>query len=212
VTKHSERPVQSSASDVRDERRRLIEEAVQNDLPELLKDIGFYVWDFGIASDKGEVAARAKEVLHETYIKALEIADRYDTTRPAALWLRGIAVKLILHRLRSQRLERQHLTLVADTDAVHRATDGEKARELSETDMFDLLSPMTADTAHAQAQRIEEILALVGGDDAEIIRLHHIEGLDGKELAAKFGTSEGAVYQRLCRARNRLRRELKDKN
>ena len=204
MTRRSERDAQSAESDARDERRRLLVESIVNEQQELLNVIGFFVWQFGVA-ERESVPVRAREVLNDTVVIALEKVDRYDPTQPAYPWLRGIALNKIRELRDSQRSKQGYLTLVGDTDIAHHAAGDEKANEFSETDMFDRLRRSSTDTASAQL--VEEILSLGGEDDREIIRLHYIEGLDGKELAAKFGTSEGAVYQRLCRARIRMRRK-----
>jgi RNA polymerase sigma factor (sigma-70 family) len=181
-----------------------LEETIVNEQQELLEDISFFVWRFGVA-ERESVAVRAREVLHDAVVTALEKVDRYDPTRRAYLWLRGIAIKKVLELRDSQRSRQGCLTLVGDTSITRHIVGHGNATELSETDMFDLL--YRPDTDPASAQAVDEILSLAGEDDREIIRLHYIEGLDGKELAAKFSTSEGAIYQRLCRARIRMRRE-----
>ncbi|MCA1633121.1 MAG: sigma-70 family RNA polymerase sigma factor [Acidobacteria bacterium] len=184
---------------------------IEREQRELLNDIAFYLWDFGVATDREGVAATAREVLQETVATSLRILDKYDPSRPAGGWLRGIAVKVILHLLRTQSRERRRLTLVGDSEPIRRAVGGHKARELSEAEMFDLLSPPVG-TLSARTPSGEELLALVGEDDREILWLRHFEGLDGKELAARLGTSEGAVYQRLSRARKHLRQALQGDN
>lgn len=211
MTRQSGRTAHSDESDVRDERRRLLGEVIEREQRELLNDIAFYLIDFGVTTDREGIKATAREVLQRTVTTALRILDNYDPNRPAGGWLRGIAVKEILHLLRDERRERRRFVLVGDSEPVQRAVGGQKGKELSEAEMFDLLST-PVDTPSARPPSGEELLALVGEDDREILRLRHFEGLDGKELAARLGTSEGAVYQRLSRARKHLRQALEGGN
>jgi RNA polymerase sigma factor (sigma-70 family) len=200
VTTPRDRAVPADASGLSDERRRLLGETIEREQPELLKDIAFYLLRFGVSTDREGVAATARDVLQDTIATAFSILDKYDPDRPAGAWLRGIAVKEIFRRRREEGRERGRLTLVGDVG-------NHKSQELSEAEMFDLLSPPD-DTLSAHTRGGDELLALAGEDDRELLRLRHFEGLDAKELAARLGTSEGAVYQRLSRAHNRLRRAL----
>jgi RNA polymerase sigma-70 factor (ECF subfamily) len=204
VTTSRDRAVPADASGLSDERRRLLEETIEREQPELLKDIAFYLFRFGVSTDREGVDATAEDVLQDTSVTAFSILDKYDPDRPAGAWLRGIAVKEILRRRREEGRERGRLTLVGDIGK-------HKLQELSEAEMFDLLSPPD-ETNSAGTRSGDELLSLVGEDDRELLRLRHFEGLDGKELAAKLGTSEGAVYQRLSRARKHLRQALEADN
>lgn len=208
MSKQSGRAAQADASGVRDERRRLLGEVIERERRELLNDIAFYLFDFGVDTHREGVAATAREVFQEMVATAFGKVDKYDPNRPAGGWLRGIAINKI-HELR--RLQRRELTLVGDSEPVRRAVSGNKAKALSEAEMFDLLSP-PAGRLPAPTPSREELLALVGEADREVLHLRHFEGLDGKELAARLGLSEGAAYQRLSRARNRLRQALQGDN
>lgn len=206
MSRHNEQTAQIPAGGAQGERRRLLEETIEREQRELLSDIGFYIWHFGVATDREGVAALAREVLQDTVVEALRISDKYDPSRSARLWLRNVAIYVVMRKIREQGRERHRLTLVADSEPIRRAAGDRKAREMSETELFDMLAPATEGTASSQSPGAEELLALVEGDDREILRLHYLEGLDGEELAAKFGVSKEVVYQRLSRARIKVRR------
>lgn len=209
MAKDSRRP-QLDANDLRDTGRRLLAEFIEIEQQALINDIGLYLFKFRVSTPDGMKAA-AQEVLQKTVATALRILDRYDINRPIGAWLRGIAVKEIQHLLREQRRERSRLVLVGDSEPVRRSISNKKIKELSEAEMFDLLSP-PAERRTSQTRTVDELLALVGEADREILRLRHVEGLTGIELAARLGTSEGATYQRLSRARRQLRQALKNEN
>lgn len=200
MSRHNEPAAHSPASDIQDERLRLLGEAVEREQQELLNDIAFQLRRFGLTDGAG-LEALAKEVLQETVVQASKIAERYDPAGEALLWLSAIATKVILRRRSKKRREQSRFSLVGDTQPVRRA--GIEAQ--SEEKMFELLSRLRRRVTPSQALSAEEILSLVEGDDREILRLYYVEGLDGEELAARFVTSIGAVHQRLCRARIKLR-------
>jgi RNA polymerase sigma factor (sigma-70 family) len=208
VSRHNEQAVKSSASDTQDERLRLLGEVIEREQQELLNDIAFQLRRFRLTDGAG-LEALAKEVLQETVVQASKIADRYDPAGEALLWLRAIATKVILRRRSKRRLEQSRFSLIGDTQPVRRAG----AENLSEEKMLELLSRTRGRHTPSQTSSAEEILSHVAGDDQKILRLYYVEGLDGEELAAQFGTSVGAVHQRLCRARIKLRQAyLKGEN
>ena len=204
MSRHNERKEHTPAGDAHDERRRLFHEAIERYYQELLRGIGFYLWRFGTIADREGITERAKEVLQETVATALGILDRYDPSRSAKLWLLNVAVIVIKRRTRQQRREHRRLILVADSEDARRTAGNRSIEEMSEAELFDALH-RPVESPSSQLPNAEEILALVEGDDQEILRLHYLEGLNGEELAAKFGVSKGVVYQRLSRARIKVR-------
>lgn len=208
MSRNDEQAVQSPASGTQDERLRLLGEAIEREQEELLNDIAFQLRRFRFTDGAG-LEALAKEVWQETVVQASKIANRYDPAGEALLWLRAIATKVILRQRSKKRHEQSRLSLVGDTQPVRRAG----AEHLSEEKMFELLTRTRGRAAPSQSSSPEEILSLVEGDDRKVLQLYYVEGLDGAELAARFGTSVGAVHQRLCRARIKLRQAyLKGEN
>lgn len=208
MSRHDERAAHSPASDIQAERLRLLGEVIEREQQVLLNGIAFQLRHFQL-TDRAGLESLAKEVLQETVVQASKIAERYDPAGDALLWLRAIATKVILRRRSKKRREQSRLSLVGDTQPVRRA--GIEAQ--SEEKMFELLSSLRGRATPSQALSAEEILTLVEGDDRKILRLYYVEGWDSEELAAEFGTSVGAVHQRLCRARIKLRKAyLKGEN
>ena len=208
MSRHNEQAAHSPTSDTQDERLRLLGEAIEREQQELLNDIAFQLRRFRLTDGAG-LEALAKEILQETVVQASKIAKRYDPASEALLWLRAIATKVILRRRSKKRREQSRFSLVGDTQSVRRAG----AENLSEEKMFELLLSSRGRAIPSQASSAEEILSLVEGDDRKVLQLYYVEGLDGEELAAKFGTSVGTVHQRLCRARIKLRQAyLKGEN
>ncbi len=202
---HSERAAQATAGDAQAEGRRLLEEALVRGQRELLGGIAVQVRRFGLATKRETIAERASEVFQETVVAALDGADGYDPSRSAMLWLLGVAMIVIKRKIR-ERGRDSRISLVADSKQVRQTAGDEKAKRMSEAELFDMLSRPPKGQSPKQSTTAEELLSLVEGDDREILRLHYLEGLDGEQLAAKYGVSKEAAYQRLSRARIRLRR------
>lgn len=205
MSRQNERTAKAPAGGALDERRRILEEAVERGHQELLGRIGFYLWRFGGAAGREGIIERAREVLQDTFVTALGILDRYDPTGSAILWLLNVSVIVVKRKAREQGRERRRLTLVADSEQARRAIGDGRVADISETELFDALLRPHAGAPSSQSPTAEELLSLVEGDDRELLRLYYLEGLNGEELAAKFGVSNGAVHQRLSRARNKVR-------
>jgi len=58
-------------------------------------------------------------------------------------------------------------------------------------------------------RELDEMLAELSAQDRAAIVLVHVEGLTVKEAAETLGTTEGAMEQRLLRARATLRKKEK---
>jgi RNA polymerase sigma factor (sigma-70 family) len=177
-------------------KRDLVRRAIEQNAENLARAIRIFVWKAGV-QDSHELNEIAQEVLQETVVTALEIADRYDLTRPAHAWLVGIAVKHIQSQKRKQK--RDNSRVVAIADYIKPPVDD---MELSENEMFDLLPVPQTET---NPPAINEILALVSEDDGEILHLSFVGGMKTKDLAEHLGVSEGTAYMRLYRAVSRLR-------
>ena len=126
----------------------------------------------------------AEDVLQETYLRALGAArsGEYRGRASVQTWLYRIATNVALDWLRSRELE---VRSAATTDA----SEARDARQLASTELRELQTELDQLPA-------DQRLALV---------LKELEGLSSREVAAVLGCSEGAVEQRLVRARATLR-------
>lgn len=177
-------------------KRDLLKQTIEENAEYLARGIRILVWKSGIQNSY-ELSEIAQEVLQETVITALEIADRYDPDRSAHAWLLGIAVKHIQALIRKQN--RDNSRTVAIADYIEPPVDD---MDLSEAEMFDLLPVPQTNT---DPVAINEILALVSEEDHEILHLSFVGGMKAKDLAEHLGVSEGTAYMRLYRAVSRLR-------
>ena len=170
-----------------------IRAAIEEEHEPLLRSIAVLVAKTGRDLRWPEVMEIASEILHEAVQEALKHADRFDPTRSATAWVRGIAARLLLTRRRAEaRVWR----------CIPAAVLGEEAWAAA------LGQHCTGPTDAAVAGRLdlEQALARISPEERRAIEFRYYQGLDGEELAAALGVSTpGAARVRVCRALQALR-------
>jgi RNA polymerase sigma factor (sigma-70 family) len=143
-----------------------------------------------------EVREIASELLQEAVREALKHAGRFDPTRSATAWVRGIAARLLLTRRRAEaRLCR----------CIPAAVLGEEAWVAA----LGRHGTGPANAAVDGRLDLEQALARVSPGERRTIELRYYQGLDGADLAAALGVSTpGAARVRVCRALQALRTHL----
>ncbi len=129
--------------------------------------------------------AEAEDVLHDVFVGLPEALRRYEDRGVFGAWLRRVALRVALQRLRTRRRR------------------GEVG-----------LGPTVAPSARAEAEAlparllVEQALATLPEGLRTVVVLRELEGWTHREIAEFLGIREGAVMTRHCRAMKRLRREL----
>jgi RNA polymerase sigma factor (sigma-70 family) len=170
-----------------------IRAAIEEEHEPLLRSIAVLVAKSGRDLRWPEVMEIASEVFHEAVQVALKHAERFDPTRSAAAWVRGIAARLLLTRRRTEARVRR---------CIPAAVLGEEAWAAA------LGRHCTGPTDSAVAGRLdlEQALARISADERRAIEFRYYEGLDGEELAAALQVfTPGAARTRVCRALQALR-------
>jgi RNA polymerase sigma-70 factor (ECF subfamily) len=126
--------------------------------------------------------ADAYDVAHDVFVGLPEAATRYDPDRPFDAWIKGVAVRTALMRVRSMR----------------------RRREVS-------VAPLARLGVRSEAGRtidrltLEKALERLPVDLRTVFVLREIEGLAYQEIADVLGIKKNAAAVRLHRARGRLR-------
>ena len=136
-------------------------------------------------------ADEAYDLLQDTFVSAWQALGRYDPARPAATWLRRIA----LNKCRDWGRRR----------VVRRFFYG--ARALDETTQAPEAS--ADDASEAALTRLDRAIAALPGQLKEPLLLTAFEGLSQAEAGAALGISAKAVETRVYRARKLLSEALK---
>jgi len=143
---------------------------------------------FDYARRRTASLADAADVMAETMLVAWRRIEDVPDGDDERLWLYGVARRQLANHRRGLR-RRQRL--------------GQRLRERVGQDQ----GPVLVD-AHGDDSGVGAALALLSGDEQELIRLTSWEGLGGNEIAVMLGISPGSARIRIHRARNRLRDAL----
>ncbi len=128
----------------------------------------------------------AEDLVQQTFLAAIERAERWDPERGLFPWLVGILTnRARLHRRAEQR------TPVAERlsqPAVEQPDDAAERRELEAA--------------------VDAAIAELGDTYRPVLHLHLLHGLNAKEIAAALGRPAGSVRTQLVRGLTRLRAAL----
>lgn len=185
-----------------DDALRILQRAIEDRYEELLVSARVFVFQLGLTRNRETAQSMAEEAVQNAIVAAMRGAVTYNTAYPPHPWLRKIVYNTVLSMRRGRRIERRYIVPITETagDSANAASTG--------PDEIVLLARLRGITEQAEMSGepdTTELLALVSERDAEVLRLSVIDGLNGAELATALGTSEGAAYTRLSRAKARLR-------
>lgn len=170
-----------------------IRAAIEEEYESLLRSVAVLVARSNRHLPWAQVMEVASEVLQEAVQEALQHAGRFDPSRSATAWLRGIAARLLLSRRRGEARARR---------CVPAATLGHQAW----TAALEQLCTASTEPASAGRLDLEQALAALPADQRQALELRYYRGLDGKELARALGVSTpGAARVRVYRALQALR-------
>jgi len=150
-------------------------------------------WELlGYALRRVPTSADAADVVAETFLVAWRRLDDVPPGRQARPWLFGVARRVLANQRRGA-LRRNGLADKLRDELAARVDVGDpgEAREVS---------PMVG--------AVRSVLAQLGDDDRELLRLTSWEGLTPSELAASLSIPAATVRTRLHRARRRFRAVL----
>lgn len=173
---------------------------IEHDSSALLGMLRYYLYRAGLSGRDLPLEAAARDLLNEVVAEALAHESRFQTAADPRAWLLGIAANLVKRRQSELVGREQREPLIRDLHP-----DLEAA--MSDDELFDWIAEVAAappDMLETH-QDVTALLAAISPDDARVLRLAIMNGLDGAALAAALGVSPGAARVRLHRALNRLR-------
>lgn len=170
-----------------------IRAAIEGEHEPLLRSVAIMVAKTGRDLRWPEVMEMASEVLHEAVHEALKHAGRFDPSRSATAWVRGIAARLLLTRRRAEARAGR---------CIPAAVLGEEAWAAA----LERHCSGSTDAAVAGRLDLELALARISPDERRAIEFRYYRGLDGQELAAALEVSTpGAARVRVWRALQAIR-------
>jgi RNA polymerase sigma-70 factor (ECF subfamily) len=142
---------------------------------------------YGILRDPDE----ALDATHDTFARAWERWDQYDSQRPLRAWLFGIVAHVALDQLRRRRVRRLAIPQLGRSPVA-------------------VLESSTADASDDVARREIVERALDGLKPAvrATLVLRHYYGYDYAQIGSMLGMTSGTVGSTLSRAHGEIRRRL----
>jgi len=143
---------------------------------------------YGILRDPDE----AIDATHDTFARAWERWDQYDSQRPLRGWLHGIVVHLALDQLRRRRVRRLALP------------------ELGRSPIGAIATSTAADPADDVARRelVDRALDGLRPQVRATLVLRHYYGYDYAQIGSMLGMTSGTVGSTLSRAHAAIRERL----
>jgi RNA polymerase sigma-70 factor (ECF subfamily) len=142
---------------------------------------------YGILRDPDE----ALDATHDTFARAWERWDQYDSQRPLRGWLHGIVVHLALDQLRRRRVRRLALPVLGRTGVT--AIDGSVADPADDV---------------ARRQLVDHALEGLRPEVRATLILRHYYGYDYAQIGTFLGISSGTVGSTLSRAHASIRQRF----
>ncbi len=148
---------------------------------------------FGVAYAITGDRALAEDLGQETFVAAWRSFTTLHDDARVVPWLTGIARNLA-HNARRTRARRKDPDVLADADAVDPAPTALERVIEEESELL-----------------LRATLAELAEQHREALVLYYLEGRSVSQVAASLGVGEGAVKQRLLRARESLRERLAER-
>lgn len=131
----------------------------------------------------------AEDASQETFLRAFQHLDRYDSKRPFATWLLSIAAHYCIDRLRRRRFP---------TFSIDEEDEDGPAFEIPDADAP---NPEREFVRREQKEKIQDVLASLDETDRAAIVMRYWNDASEIEIAESLGLTVSAVKSRLHRAR-----------
>ncbi|MEO5704506.1 MAG: RNA polymerase sigma factor [Candidatus Limnocylindrales bacterium] len=142
---------------------------------------------YGILRDPDE----ALDATHDTFARAWERWDQYDSQRPLRSWLHGIVVHLALDQLRRRRVRRLAIPQLGRSPVASlEGSVGDASDEVARREIVDRALDGLKPTVRAT------------------LVLRHFYGYDYAQIGLMLGMSSGTVGSTLSRAHVAIRQRL----
>lgn len=118
----------------------------------------------------------------------------------------------VLRRFRGQSSLATYLTVIARRAVVRELLKRRIVPNLGQADIDDVEDEAggAEEERVANREEIERLLEELSGEEAEIVRLYHLEGQSYQEISQRMGIPENSIGPALSRARAKMRRQGAD--
>lgn len=142
----------------------------------------------------------AADLTQEVFVRVYNSLHTLRTDQALAGWLRTVAVNITRDHFRKSMR-----TVKADSlDSKIEFDDGEVEREVEDWSG----NPERIFDRKDVQEAVHRALNSLSDDHRTVVALHHIEGMDVKDIAKALKVPAGTIKSRLARAREELKRKL----
>jgi RNA polymerase sigma-70 factor (ECF subfamily) len=134
----------------------------------------------------------------------LPAADRDDLTAEVMLTIVQDDFA-VLRRFRQQSSLATYLTVIARRVVVKRLIEGHHATPLASLANLEIASTPSAEDRIDNREVVDRLLQSLTGQEAEVVRLYHLEGKTYQEISLSTGMPSNSVGPMLSRVRSKLR-------
>ena len=211
MNQQTKRSLEPSLIPKRTEKQQILCDAIEQNYQNLERTIQVYVSrivknfgnTFDLNSDRNSIQTIATEILQNTVETVLNKSEEFDPSYPPIFWIKGIAV----NKVRGWQRDRTRSSKVVSIGKL-----ASPQNNLSEDEFLGIVSKSSRSSAIKDSTMLEHLLSLVNERDRQVLELAFINDLNGKDLAAALGVSEGAAYTKKSRAIARLKKAYTQKN
>lgn len=210
MTKGIRQTLESSSILKRSPKKQILCDAIEQNRLNLERTIQVYVTrvvkqfgnKFDLSGDRNSIQTVATEILNITVETVLNKSEEFDPSYPPFPWIKGIAANQVRGWQRDKTRNSKKVVSIGKISSQN---------NLSEEEILGILfKPFQL--SDGDSTMLEYLLSLVNEHDRQILKLAFIDDLNGKDLAAALGVSEGTAYTKKSRAINRLRKAYTQAN
>lgn len=140
----------------------------------------------------------AEDIFHESLLRAFTYPPKYYDSQKVKNWFRTLTRNTAYNYLRKLKRTRNELII-----------DNEKNFSLTIREHYLRASPVELEYEKKEMQEvIEKLLHSLNPDYRLLLELKYIHSLSYQDIAKKLRINEGAVRQKLARARNALKEKI----
>ena len=193
-------PKQQILCDAIEQNYQTLERTIQVYISKVIKQFGN---KFDLSCDRNSIQTIATEILQDTVETVLNKSEEFNPSYLPLPWIKKFAV----NKVRGWQRDRTRSSKVVSIGKL-----ASPQNNLSEDEFLGIVSKPSRSSALKDSTMLEHLLSLVGERDRLVLKLAFIDDLNGKDLAAALGVSEGAAYTKKSRAIATLKKAYTQKN
>ena len=206
MTRQTKRSLEPSSNPKRTQKQQILcdeieqnyqtlENTIKAKVSQAIKNFGY---KFDLSHKPDCINTIATEILQNTVETVLKKSEEFDLNRSAFPWILQIA----MYKYKGWQRD---ITRNSERVIPIRKLSSSK-NNLPEEELLGILHKSSQSSNAEDSIMLEDLLSLVNQSDRKILKLAFIDDLNGKNLAAALGVSEGNAYTKKHRALTKLKK------